>query len=101
MRTKVKAWVVGGSSLALLGTGGGYAAWHNSEREVAKRAVLARLNDPDSAKFSNLEKCNIGGAAFVYLSQVNSRNQQGGMTGKETFVVEYIAGSPFARVRTH
>lgn len=95
---KIKALVTGGSALALLSAGGGYAAWHNSEREVAKRAVLARLNDPDSAKFTHLEKCNIGGAAFVYLGQVNSRNQQGGMTGNETFVVEYIAGSPFASI---
>lgn len=85
--------VVGGAiaAIGLLVSGGGYAAWYQSDTEVAKRQVLDRLVDPDSAKFDDVKSCSYEGSKAV-VGSVNSRNTMGGMTGKKTFVVEWSSG---------
>lgn len=72
--------ILGGSAI------GGYA-WHQSPEERAKRVVLSKLNDPDSAAFSELETCK----GHYVTGLVNSKNSFGGFTGKKRFVVDFIA----------
>lgn len=95
---KNKAFVIGGSALALVAAGGGYAAWHQKDTEVAKRVVLDLLVDPDSAKFYKVEACADGGGGRFVLGEVNSRNRAGGMTGKVPFIVENVQGEPLATI---
>lgn len=49
--------------------------------EAAKRAVIARLKDPDSAQFRNLRI----GKGDIVCGEVNARNSYGGMTGFQPF----------------
>ncbi len=53
----------------------------------ARKAVLAQMRDPDSAKFRNVELNSNG----TVCGEVNGTNAFGGMTGFQPFA--YIAGT--------
>lgn len=59
--------------------------------EKGKEAVLARLKDPDSAKFQNVYFNRSKADIPVACGQVNSKNSMGGYTGFKHFI---SAGSP-------
>jgi hypothetical protein len=50
--------------------------------EEAETAVRTELRDPDSAKFSDVERC---GTSNVVMGKVNSKNAYGGYAGRENF----------------
>lgn len=51
----------------------------SSPESDAKKAVLNKLNDPDSAKFGQFTIVNEHGACLA----VNAKNQMGGYTGEQ------------------
>lgn len=54
-----------------------------SPESDAKKAVLSRLNDPDSAKFGQFTLVNEHGACLG----VNARNKMGGYTGEQQAIL--------------
>lgn len=59
-------------------------------------AVMARLRDPDSAKFRNVRKLGmlgggIPGSPAVYCGEVNAKNAMGGYPGFVHFAVMPLA----------
>lgn len=90
-----------GAALAMILSGSGYAVWRNSDPEIAKRAVLEALNDPASATFSEIEVCGDDKKEpKIAIGKVNSRNKMGGMSGKQTFIVENLGVAPYAQVES-
>ena len=68
----------------LLAIGGGVWWWiFVKPGVVVERQVLVFLNDPDSAKFKEVQFFPTTGAG---CGQVNARNKMGGYTGFTTFV---------------
>lgn len=55
----------------------------NSVKSDAKKLVLSRLKDPDSAKFGNFTQVNEESACFT----VNARNSMGGYTGDQQAIL--------------
>ena len=88
----MKLWkaATGSVVIMLIGSGAGYAAWHNSDAERAKRDVTERLVDPESAIFSDIESCKDGQSLAYVTGLVNSRNSMGGMTGKQRFIARAL-----------
>lgn len=80
------------SAAALVVGGGGYASWHYSDIERAKRDVQEALIDPASAIFSDVERCDDGGQLAYVTGLVNARNSMGGMTGKRRFLAQAVGG---------
>lgn len=79
---KKTAFVVGGIlvvAVAFLAIGA------NTPNE-GERAVLARLNDPDSAKFGKSFKSKRGDD--FWCGQVNAKNRMGGYIGMTRYVAE-------------
>lgn len=59
--------------------------------DKAKKAVLAKLVDPDSARFDNLRYVETPTGQFV-CGTVNARNRMGGYNGPAPFVHKADAG---------
>lgn len=83
-KSVIVAGAIGGIAVAVVG--GGYAIWHGSDVERAKRDVQDSLVDPDSAKFADIEPCRVDGQLIYVTGLVNARNSMGGMTGKKRFI---------------
>lgn len=68
---------------------GGYAFYQKQFGVVdwAQGAVLAKLNDEDSAKFRNIRVLGIG----EVCGEVNAKNRMGGYVGYQHF---YLIGTP-------
>lgn len=57
-----------------------YLHAYHSPSAFAREAVLANLNDPDSAVFEG-HRQGRGVDPFIYCGKVNARNRMGGMSG--------------------
>lgn len=89
-----KSLVIGGLALALLVAGvAGYRQYIVSNLQ---ERVLARLNDPDSAKFRNIRLFSDWTPANSSLcGEVNARNRLGGYVGYREFFLMGDTGYVF------
>lgn len=92
----VKRWItytIIGSLTAMAAAGGAYT-WYNSPIQIAKRDVLKFLDDPDSARFSEVTLCRSDESEKLVIGEVNSKNEHGGYDGKKLFITEIFLGLP-------
>lgn len=61
--------------------------------ETAKKVVMQRLKDPDSAKFQNIRVINSDTidkqSSFLICGEVNAKNSMGGYTGFTNFMTMF------------
>jgi hypothetical protein len=95
-----RGMIMVGLATATLAAGAGYAMWHSSDAERAKRDVRERLVDPDSAVFADVEPCRVSGRLVYVTGLVNARNSMGGMTGKKRFVSTVVGDAMDSRIET-
>ena len=71
---------------ALVAGAAAFFAIGANKMNEGERAVLAKLNDPDSAKFGESFKSKRGDN--VWCGEVNAKNRMGGYVGMTRYVVD-------------
>lgn len=81
--------------------GGAYFLWSNSATTIAKEEVAKQLKDPSSAKFTDIEKCELPGGHYLVTGHVNAKNGFGAYSGKHFFLLELgLVGSEWLTFET-
>jgi hypothetical protein len=84
----MKVWVV----IALVVAAAAFVFIGSNRLNDGERAVLTKLNDPDSAKFGKSFKSKR--ADSVWCGEVNAKNRMGGYVGMTRYVVDVWSEGP-------
>lgn len=63
-------------------------------KSEAKTAILSKMRDPSSAIFGPMTSYQISNGETAVCAQVNGKNGFGGMTGFQTFLVNFGPARP-------